>query len=87
MTSPVTTRRGTSPSQSTVLSLLLYEHVKVEVSFERAWHLSAQNTMHASTMDAPLQVGYGKVGSLTKAPSEPPANSVKAAVPEIAALS
>ena len=32
------------------------------------------------------QVGYGSVGSLTKAPSEPPVKPVEAAVPEIAAL-
>ena len=32
------------------------------------------------------QVGYGSVGSLTKASSEPPVKTVEAAVPEIAAL-
>ena len=32
------------------------------------------------------QVGYGIVGSLTKAPSELPVKTVAAAVPEIAAL-
>ena len=31
-------------------------------------------------------VGYGSVGSLTKAPSEPQVKTVAAAVPEIAAL-
>ena len=33
-----------------------------------------------------LLVGYGSVGSLTKAPSEPQVKTVEAAVPEIAAL-
>ena len=34
-----------------------------------------------------LQVGYGSVGSLNKAPSGPQVNAVEAVVPEIAALS
>ena len=59
MTSQVTTRqRGTSSSQWTVLSLLLYAHVKIEVSFETAWHPSAQNTMHVSPMEAPPQLEF-----------------------------
>ena len=33
-----------------------------------------------------LQVGYGSVESLTKAPSGPQVNTVETAVPEIAAL-
>ena len=84
MTSPVTTRqKGTSPSQSTGLSLLLCE---LEVSFETAWYSSAQNTMPIFTMEEPPQVGYGSVRSPTKAPSEPHVHTVAAAVPEIAAL-
>ena len=69
-------------SPVTVLTLLLYAHVEVGVSFRTAWYPSEANTMHVSR----LQVGYGNVGSLTMAPSEPQVNTVEDAVPEIAAL-
>ena len=45
MTSQVTTRqRGTSPFHSTVLSLLLYAHVKVPLVPFAAWYPSVQVT-------------------------------------------
>ena len=87
MISPVTTRqRETSPFPLTVKSLLLHAHVKVGVSFKTAWYPPSQNTMHVSPMKAPLQVGYGNIGSLTMAPSEPQVKTVEAAVQKIAAL-
>ena len=57
MTSQVTTKqRGTSSSQLTVLSKLLYAQVRIDVWFETAWYPSAQNTMHVSPIEAPPQV-------------------------------
>ena len=84
MTSPVTTRqKGTSPSQSTGVSLLLSQ---LRYRLKRPGNLPRKQNMPVTTMEEPLQVGYGNVRSHTKAPSEPHVHTVEAAVLEITAI-